>query len=175
VDRTSPIPSMLPKPQVHSFAEAVALRLSYTPSDPLEPLLERIGGRLAFRDIFSDTENADSIKVEPSGKFTIFVSGLASAERDRFTIAHELGHYFLHFPLVRAKHPGQMMVATRWVDETNAIQRRAEWEANWFAAAFLMPSVAFKASLERHDRDMASVASDFGVSLHAATVRAKYF
>jgi Zn-dependent peptidase ImmA (M78 family) len=33
--------------------------------------------------------------------------------------------------------------ATRWVDETNENLKRAEWEANWFAAAFLMPSGAF--------------------------------
>ena len=31
------------------------------------------------------------------------------------------------------------MKATRWVDENNEPQRRAEWEANWFAASLLMP------------------------------------
>lgn len=175
VDRKSPIPSMYSKPQVHAFAEKMALGLGYAPGDPLEPLLDKIGGRVAPRDIFSDTENADSIKVDPTGRFTIYISGLASAERDRFTIAHELGHYFLHFPIIRSKYPGQVMVATRWVDDTDNIQRRAEWEANWFAAAFLMPSAAFKNSIERHARNMVLVAADFGVSVHAATVRAKYF
>jgi Zn-dependent peptidase ImmA (M78 family) len=37
------------------------------------------------------------------------------------------------------------MIATRWVDEGNAEQQRAEWEANWFAAGFLMPETVFRA------------------------------
>jgi Zn-dependent peptidase ImmA (M78 family) len=173
VETSRPIPSMLTKPDVHAFAESVATQLGYNPGDPMEPLLAKIGGRMAFRDIFSSSENADSIKVDPDGTFTIFVSGLTSAERDRFTIAHELGHYFLHFPIFRKQHPGMPMVATRWVDETNGAQRRAEWEANWFAAAFLMPEKLFRDQYEAVERDIRALASKFGVSVHAAEIRLK--
>lgn len=171
VRQVGPIPSMLPKQQVHAFAEAVAVELGYNPGEPLDILLNRIGGRLAYRDLFDATMNADSIKVDPVGTFTIFVSGLTSDVRDRFTIAHELGHYFLHFPLVRRAHPDAMMIATRWVDETNGDLRRAEWEANWFAAAFLMPSQPFKDALTACNNDLREVATLFGVSLHAAEIR----
>ncbi|WP_267424919.1 ImmA/IrrE family metallo-endopeptidase [Methylobacterium sp. GC_Met_2] len=162
---------MLQKPQVHTFAEAVAEHLGYIPAEPIDPILQKIDGRLAYRPLFGTAESADSIHVEPSGNFTIFMSGMTSSERDRFTIAHELGHYFLHFPLVRKRHPGKMMVATRWVDETDAIQRRAEWEANWFAAAFLMPADAFRQAATLCDNDVSELSAKFGVSLHAAKIR----
>nr|WP_233285917.1 ImmA/IrrE family metallo-endopeptidase [Bradyrhizobium brasilense] len=111
--------------------------------------------------------------VESSNRFTIFVASITSAGRDRFTIAHELGHLFLHFPLVSQTHPGQGMVATRWVNENDAIQQRAEWEANWFAAAFLMPQAKFSSTYWSCGANLPAVASRFGVSLPAAEVRAK--
>jgi Zn-dependent peptidase ImmA (M78 family) len=63
------------------------------------------------------------------------------------------------------------MRATRWIDDSDADQVRAEWEANWFAAELLMPRKAFKAAV---DRNGLSYAADlFNVSISAAKVRAK--
>ncbi|RDI52409.1 uncharacterized protein DUF955 [Microvirga subterranea] len=62
------------------------------------------------------------------------------------------------------------MVATRWVDENDPNQKRAEWEANWFAAAFLMPATAFQQALATRG-SLKSVANFFGVSARAAEVR----
>ena len=174
LDPLRPTPANLTKVQVHDFAERVAQSLEFRPGDPMEPVLARLGGRLSLRNPFAiGDEVAESIRVEPQGTFTIFVSSITSAERDRFTIAHELGHYFLHFPLIRKKHPGQVMIATRWVDETDNDQRRAEWEANWFAAGFLMPQAAFVQTFIKRGGNIKSVASFFGVSPQAAEVRAK--
>ena len=61
--------------------------------------------------------------------------------RKRFSIAHELGHHFMHLPndgqivdkrvdMFREKQP----TAAAWSE-----QRNREIEANWFAAALLMP------------------------------------
>ncbi len=91
-------------------------------------------------------------------------------ERDRFTIAHELGHLFLHYPQFKASNPSIPMKATRWVDASDPEQQRAEWEANWFAAAFLMPGGAFSACWRGVVRD---AASRFAVSTQAAEIRAK--
>ncbi|WP_245443046.1 ImmA/IrrE family metallo-endopeptidase [Methylobacterium terrae] len=93
--------------------------------------------------------------------------------RDRFTIAHELGHLFLHYAMIVRNFPGAMMIATRWVKEDNDDLKRAEWEANWFAAAFLMPAAKFKKCLEENDGHVNVVAVQFGVSPKAAEVRAQ--
>jgi hypothetical protein len=171
LDVRSPSPAHLTKAQVHGFAERAAAALAYGFGDPLEPLVARLGGHIRARGHADET--TDSIRVEPDGSFAIVVSSISSAERDRFTIAHELGHLFLHFPLIEKNHPGAAMVATRWVGETDPEQRRAEWEANWFAAGFLMPGAAFIDAFEKRQRNLRAVAGYFGVSSHAAERRAK--
>ncbi len=52
--------------------------------------------------------------------------------RDRFTLAHELGHYLLH------PNPGlarQAPVAR----ESIPVYRSSEWQADYFAGSLLMP------------------------------------
>jgi predicted transcriptional regulator len=169
-----PIPTNAPKASVHAFAEQVADRLGFGAGDPLEPLVAKLGGRIEYRaPVVSDQRLPESIVVENARKFTIFVASITSLERDRFTIAHELGHLFLHYPIVAQNHPGAAMAATRWVDETDKVQQRAEWEANWFAAAFLMPSAKFQLAFVECGGSLGRVASRFGVSSPAAQIRAK--
>lgn len=169
-----PVPARLLKSKVHEIAESLAEQLSFGPGDPMEPLVAKLGGRIALRNpIFGENQLSEAIRVEPDRKFIIYVSSITSAERDRFTIAHELGHLFLHFPQIKKNDPDAGMIATRWVSDTDQEQRRAEWEANWFAAAFLMPKAEFERTFNKRAHDLRSVASYFGVSIHAAQVRAK--
>lgn len=109
--------------------------------------------------------------VRSSTDFTIYLPTMTSPARDRFTIAHELGHLFLHYPTLARDYPGQVMIATRWVDDDDPDQKRAEWEANWFAAAFLMPANAFTQAYRCESPE--EVSDSFGVSMQAVTVRAK--
>ncbi|WP_147282482.1 ImmA/IrrE family metallo-endopeptidase [Microvirga subterranea] len=156
---------------MHDFAEKSAERLGFRPGDPIEPLVAKLRGHINLRSpTFADDEVPESIRVAPDGTFQIFVSSMTSAERNRFTIAHELGHLLLHFPLIKRIDEGAGMVATRWVDENDPNQKRAEWEANWFAAAFLMPATAFQQALATRG-SLKSVANFFGVSARAAEVR----
>jgi predicted transcriptional regulator len=165
-----PVPTFASKSNVFEFAEQVASELDFNPGDPMESVVSHLGGAVSYRDSLGG-EVPDAIRVEPDGKFEIFLSSLTSANRDRFTIAHELGHFFLHFPLVQEADPAWGMKATRWVDEQNPQLERCEWEANWFAAAFLMPEKLFRASLDYGGLDFA--AGQFGVSEKAANIRAK--
>ena len=62
----------------------------------------------------------------------LFVSPFQSSERRKFTIAHELGHLFLHM--------GYMIDSDLWEQQENATFYRAgnsseEYQANEFAAA----------------------------------------
>ena len=174
MERHSPRPTRLSKGTVHTFSESVALRLGFGFSDPIEPLVSRLGGKIAFSEPHkSQGGYPESITVSAPDDFTIYLPHVTSLVRDRFTIAHELGHLFLHYPIVAQGQQGVVMFATRWVDENNEVLRRCEWEANWFAAGFLMPAAPFMASYEKHHGDLGSVASDFLVSVKAAEVRAK--
>ncbi|WP_416065137.1 ImmA/IrrE family metallo-endopeptidase [Rhizobium sp. ZK1] len=165
-----PIPTRASKATVWDFAEDIARNLGFIPGDPIERVVAEFGGKISY-DNPVDEDIPETIRVEPNSTFEIFLPSLTSAARDRFTVAHELGHFFLHFPLVQQEHPGKGMRATRWVDDANADLERCEWEANWFAAAFLMPRQEFETAY--NELDKAAVASMFGVSPKAVEVRAK--
>lgn len=64
-----------------------------------------------------------------------------------------------------------IMHATRWVNEADKDQMRAEWEANWFAAAFLMPKEVFEEKIK--STSLQDAANFFDVSMSAAKIRAK--
>lgn len=165
-----PSPLGATKVAVFGFAENVALQVKYEIGENMRALVSRLGGRISFHEeVRPDEDFPESIVVEPNGEFQIFLPTVTTAERDRFTIAHELGHYFMHFPRVRLGRPGCRMVATRKVDANDKAQQRAEWEANWFAAAFLMPAAQFRAYHAAHGTVV--TATKFGVSQSAAEVR----
>lgn len=167
----SPIPIRASKPSVWAHAEKVAIALGFAPGDPIEPIVARLGGKVNYKNVSPGEKKPESMVVKSQQDFTIYLPTMTSPARDRFTIAHELGHLFLHYPRIAREHPGELMVATRWVDEDDPVQQRAEWEANWFAAAFLMPRDAFVEAYENETAD--DVADSFGVSLQAVEVRAK--
>jgi predicted transcriptional regulator len=166
----NPIPTRASKHTIWDFAEEVARNLEFVAGDPIEPIVAEIGGRISY-DNPVDEDVPETIRVEPNSRFEIFLPALTSATRDRFTVAHELGHFFLHFPLVQDTHPGKGMRATRWVDANDRDLERCEWEANWFAAAFVMPAKQFQEVYS--SLGVAEAAALFGVSQKAAEIRAK--
>lgn len=164
-----PEPSWLKKESVYELAEDVARQLDYRPGTDLRPIVEKLGGRLEYKDFWRDPSDSGSMDVWGESNFCIYLSTDTSEIRDRFTIAHELGHYVVHFLWPR-HHKGrdiEAMTAGRYGSD------RIEWEANWFAAAFLMPEKEFRAKMDEFGGDLISVADYFAVSVSAAEVRAK--
>ncbi len=161
-EHAPPSPCNASKAAIIAAAEKFARDVELQPGDPLEPLVERLGGEVCYKPLDDADFEAGSIVVECHGKFTISLPTYTGAARDRFTLAHELGHYFLHFPLCCAP-----MAARRYGSD------RVEWEANWFAAGLLMPSSQFRAAWVTYGGDVEKIAALFGVSTRAATFRAK--
>lgn len=165
-------PSNLPRDTVYRLAEGTSTRIGYDPtkSDALPHLVEEeLGGRVVKKNFWL-LDDFGSIQILGEGDFTIFLPDDATPERDRFTIAHELGHYVLHYvwPVRMLKKALGPTCASRY--DSN----RAEWEANWFAAAFLMPQHSFEAAWRAASGSrVAEMARRFGVSRRAAEIRAK--
>lgn len=80
--------------------------------------------------------------------------------RDRFTIAHEIGHFFLH---------SEVDLALSRIENHSAVPayRNSEWQANAFASAFLMPDHII-APWEPHQ-----IAKFCGTSMSAAEIAYK--
>ena len=125
----------------------------------LRMLLRKLGGRVKY----GDTQR-ESLHVNAPGDFVIFLPHVTSSRRDRFTIAHELGHYFLHY-----LHRRDESVASFG----RGMRNQVETQANVFASSLLMPQEQFAAAYRRNDGDRYAVARIFDVSPAAVDVRAE--
>ncbi|MCB1232556.1 MAG: ImmA/IrrE family metallo-endopeptidase [Verrucomicrobiae bacterium] len=150
----------LTKGDIDQLASALGERLDYSPGTPIEPIVEKLGGEIRFREL-DEWLDDDSIEVYGPGQFRIFLLNVAGVLRNRFTIAHELGHYFLHSRI------GEVPIKVN-----RSGSDRVEWEANWFAAGFLMPEQPFREAVKR-DSSPAYLSAVFMVSVEAAMVRKK--
>lgn len=80
--------------------------------------------------------------------------------RDRFTIAHEIGHYILH--------NSSLLTLTRvYQNEDIKPYEDVEWQADAFAGELLCPSFAIK------NLSIKETAQKYGVSLQAARTQKK--
>ena len=163
-----PEPCWLSKTEISDLAEDIARDMGYAPGDDLLPVVKGLGGDILFSDPLSESDSygSGSIYMSQAG-FEILLPLHTGPLRDRFTVAHELGHFILHYLGTEYAKEGQAMVADRYGSG------RVETEANWFAASFLMPKTEFVDCWRMSDGDRDIVASVFRVSEAAARVRAQ--
>lgn len=82
----------------------------------------------------------------------LYTTDIKSAGFQRFTVSHELGHYFLE------DHAFQLLADGPHVSRANfASPDPFEVEADMFAASLLMPRGPFVAAMNRHDDGIALV------------------
>ncbi len=104
------------------------------PPVPIVFLCDNLG--IKVRETRFKTPTLSSMIFEDEGQYQIYVNRDASDERQRFAIAHELGHYFLHLNPRRVAHAG-------FADNDDTLGQNAqhpmERQANEFALSILMP------------------------------------
>lgn len=120
-------------------------------------------------------EEVSGLLVVKDGRASIGVNSAHHPHRQRFTIAHELGHYFLHRDVARVFIDASTVF---FRDERSAEgTRRQEIDANAFAAALLMPEAALREHVgdllldELDDLAIRHLAARFEVSVQAMTIR----
>ena len=132
--------TFLPRRQIEDRARAV-LREHGLASIPVDPvvLANRLGIRVNNAK-FSDDSMVGMI-AKRGDTVTLLVNQGDPPFRKRFTIAHELGHHFLHLLQDGEFVDGEADLFRQHWDESAAItpQRRREIQANMFASALLMP------------------------------------
>ena len=102
----------------------------------------------------------------------IFVEQSDPPYRKRFSIAHELGHHFLHLPqdgeIVDKR--ADMFRQRAPAEEAISPERLREIQANWFAAALLMPADLVRREWELNS-NLKKLAIQFNVSEEAMGYR----
>lgn len=117
----------------------------------------------------ADYKNVSGLLDSNDGQYKVFINTEESAERQAFTLAHELGHYFL-------KHkPSEFGVYLR-----NSLYAEtkppAEQEADLFAAELLMPGELLLKFMKENGLtkdNVTQLATAFGVSTKAMQFRLK--
>jgi hypothetical protein len=105
----------------------------------------------------------------------------ASRGLERFTKAHEIGHWMLHVDKEKGEYSPALLpefTVRGALHSTIGRDGQTDWlerHADWFAAALLMPANIFVPIAEQHDlqnpRSLGKLARTFGVSLAALRAR----
>jgi IrrE N-terminal-like domain len=95
----------------------------------------------------------------------IWVRRDESMTRRRFTIAHEIGHHFLH------SDGATVLCRAADVDQSEGAAKAKERQANRFAAELLMPEPLVRERAERDGPDADALARTFDVSPIAMAYR----
>ena len=144
------------------------------PITDIDRVVKDIGGTIEEKNNFDDLCDGTIIK-EGDNSFRIAISPYQNNERRSFTIAHELGHLFLHM--------GFRTNVDLWRTQDRTYYRRfgsseQEYQANEFAASLLMPREIYRKVLMdnaiNNRVDIAKVANYFHVSQSAATNRGRF-
>ncbi|MYL39056.1 ImmA/IrrE family metallo-endopeptidase [Halobacillus litoralis] len=150
-----------------------------SPIDNIYDLVRELGGNIKEEDLEDGMEAKIVKNNEEEYKFTIYLNpDTLNEKRRRFSIAHELGHLFLHM--------GYLIDENKWNNITkyeDSVYYRfghneEEYEANEFAASLLMPEEEFKEVARQHYSkgyySIGPIAEHFKVSEHAATNRGRW-
>lgn len=174
-DYNRPNPSGLSRMAIDAVAERVSISNGLLPGGSMHKLVDRLGGEIDYDDtVFIVEDNPGTLLVRGKRDFTIILPTITSHLRDNFTLAHELGHYFLHYlyPIAKGTKVDKLIAQRSGSD-------RVEWEANQFAASLLMPAdelrYQYNKWIKSNTRDAAlfKISSFFGVSVAALDVRVR--
>lgn len=112
---------------------------------PVEDIVKALNIKLT-KSPFEEGKNFSGVLYrDKSGKSIIGVNARESDKRQRFTIAHEIGHFIMHEGDLHIDE--NFRVNFRDANSSLAINKE-EIEANAFAAALLMPEELLKRALK---------------------------
>lgn len=127
---------------------------------------------IEVNDSFLDADVSGELLKTDAGSYQINLNCFDPPTRQRFTLAHEIGHFLLHKDLIgdgldddkayRSTQKGRYF--------NTRIGPAQETEANKFAAQLLMPSDLINA-LRAQGKNRTEMAEALGVSEHALAIR----
>jgi len=142
--------------------DVVQLAQEYSKVTSAGPIVQVVG------EAFDDFDGMLKASSDQS-KWMIIYNTNCTEGRQRFTIAHEFGHYILH-----RKDQRLFECASSRASEVGSVDRDLEKEADEFAAALLMPLDDFRRQITSKEPGFelfSHLAERYGVSLTAAALR----
>lgn len=135
----SPKPCNLNRATIESAGMYFAKHFNITFEMQLSDLVERFKGTLFYRKDNSGSQCSIEIPAAyPREQFAIRLDPFPSPEADRLGVAHELGHFFLHYLPMRKIDPNFALRADFHFQAESIDIITSEIEADWFAYGFLL-------------------------------------
>jgi Zn-dependent peptidase ImmA (M78 family) len=136
----------------------------------VEKLAEQVGAVIRRGPLPADLSG---FLVQGGGRKLIGVNSLHAKQRQRFTIAHEIGHLVLHD---FQNHVDRGVAVYHRDHRSSSAEAVAEIEANQFAAELLMPKRMIDATVPKFfdlldEQQIKKIADRFQVSSQALTFR----
>lgn len=164
---------------IYQYAEKIHNALGLEEDFDVEDVVIGLGGKIETCKLRPGiwAEMCDFSCDENKYKFNIKISSdTIKEERKRFSIAHELGHLFLHMDFLDDSKWKENCQSGINFNRSEASDSRKEIEANTFAAALLMPNNLFRSIVEQYTNsdgvcDINKVANKFKVSKQSAYYR----
>lgn len=159
----------------HGEALAEACGFTKPPVD-VERVAKHLRLKLAFAELGDDVSG---LLISKGDSTAIAVQSTDAPNRQRFTIAHEIGHFYLRHQFEPGEHVhvdhGHLITPRNSRSSTG--EDLKEIEANQFAACLLMPSKLLSARIKAlrvpalRDYHVTLLANEFEVSEQSMTIR----
>lgn len=156
--------------EIENKAEKLLEGFMSFPLRIIELIEKKLQYQIEYLDIDEKSANLAG-KVNHENKI-IYINPHDSPQRQRFTLAHEVGHIVLHNDgtAEQKEHCRREDIRN---DELNIYSvKEQETQSNFFAACLLMPATKFKEIWELTSSNIDKIALYFNVSRLAASVRA---
>jgi len=152
-------------------------QIKHAPVD-VEKIVRSLGIQIQ-RDRVDPDISGFLVRDARTGKALIGVNESHPPHRQRFTIAHECGHYLLHLGETMHVDKQRSALTVRFRDEDSTKgEDDGEREANLFAAELLMPAKFLRRDLEEgedlldeNENGLRKLARQYEVSVQALTFR----
>ncbi len=162
--------------RIGEIADHIRTSLELTVPVDVQVAVKRLRGEITTVHALDGDVDA---QIEKTGNRSFRITVAESwPRRDLFSVAHELGHLFIHM--------GYLIDPAKWATigtYKDSVRYRygyteEEYEANEFAGAFLMPTDKFRTvareSFNNGFYNVVAIAKAFGVSTKAARVRGQW-
>lgn len=139
----APKPCGYSRQSIEQAGMAFAKHLDVTPDKDLGEIVAAMGGRLEYGDDLPDGGSSrcsiDIPSSYPKEPFVIRLDSFPAPEFDRFGVAHEVGHFVLHYlTQIKLGRERFSLRADFRVETESPEEIVAEIEADWFAYGFLL-------------------------------------
>lgn len=144
----------------------------HAPLDLVHFATTKLGIKYSEQDLDNGVSGFLRQTEENSSVYEIVVNKNHGPKRKRFTVAHELGHFFMHKHLISRSMQPAFRAEAGTMNKNDLIKEYHEVEANRFAASILLPEEKVR---EKHANGMrvSELAAYFNVSEMAVGYRLK--